>query len=152
LNKSQYQTESLEFYRRLGNFTDMVTILIKHRLPKRAISWRSEFAEKSAALLITRLNERVFRRKYLSGEKSLSTLISYEVGRKLGRPHFHLVIERPDNLTRENFIAVLRKVVVSMEWLIDDFDVRDYKNSGCVGYICKGNFDSFILSGCNIKK
>ena len=118
MNKSQYQTESLEFYAGLGNFTDMVTILIKRRLPEQDMLWKSEFAEKTVTVLVKRLNERVFGRNYLRGNKCLSTLIAYEVGRKLGRPHFHLLVERPVNLTRENFTAVLRDVVTSMEWLI----------------------------------
>jgi len=152
LNKSRYQQESQRFYGGFGNFTDFVTILIKHRLPERNTLWRQEFADKTADVLIKRLNQRILGEPYMKGRKSLSTLISYEVGRELGRPHFHLLIERPNGFTRKSLITVLDRVVGSMEWLINNVDVRDFTDSGCIRYICKGDYDAFILSGCNIKK
>jgi hypothetical protein len=146
MNQLQVKTESFKFISNLGHFTDFVTILIKHKLPNHNVYWSREFAEPTAQLLIHRINEKIYKRGYKKGFKCLSTTLAYEVGQSGGRPHFHLAIERPINMKRIVFMKAISKVVVSMDWLIDDFDARAYRNSGAVRYFCKGNFDNVILT------
>jgi len=152
MSLSNASRESVKFISNLCNFTDFITILIKRRLPYQEVYWRDEFSEKTAQLLIKRMNQRIYGRAYLKGSKTLGTAISYEVGNLTNRPHFHVAIERPNHITKQGFLKRITKVVDSMEWLVNEIDVKDYKNSGCIKYICKGNSDKFILSGCSRSK
>jgi len=152
MSKSYTLRESVKFVGNLCNFTDFITILIKKRLPFQDVYWRDEFSEKTAQLLIKRINQRVYGRAYMKGNKTLGTAISYEVGSLTNRPHFHLAIECPSNFTKQGFLKCITKVVSSMEWLVDKIDIKDYKNIGCIKYLCKGNSDKVILSGCSRSK
>jgi len=140
--------ENIKFLNSFGNFTDFVTLPIKRRQPFHDVYWKEEFVEKTALIFIKRLNERVYRRAYVKGLKRLATVVSYEIGGLCGRPHFHLAIERPKGISKIFFLDALSRVVSSMEWLINEIDVKDYRNSGCIRYFCKGNFDKIILSAC----
>lgn len=131
-----------------GKFTEAVTINLKFRHPTHQIQWRDDMAEPTARWFLERLNKRIFGRRYSGGHKHLAVVISYEQGRLTGRPHFHIAIERPDHLRKDHFHRQLQDVFKRMDWGFGTIDIRPYKSSHFLRYICKGNFENFLLSNC----
>jgi hypothetical protein len=140
-----------DFFSDCGAFTDAVTILLKHRHPTHHVCWRNDMAKPTAHWFAERLNKKIYGRSYLGGHKQLGMVISYEIGGLAGRPHFHIVIERPKHLKQGIFRQTIKKVFNQMDWRTGTIDIRDYKNSLFLRYMCKGDFEK-IIAFFNSKK
>jgi len=146
LNKrNSYQ----DFLHGFGNFTDAVTILLKNRHPEHHIWWRDDMAEPTAKWFLDRLNKKIYGRKYSGGHRCLGVAISYERGTLTERPHFHFAIERPTHLTRHKFHQLIHEVFIKMDWRAGTIHISPYLNAPFLRYICKGNFESFLLGVCS---
>ena len=137
------------YFESYGSFTDVVTILLKKRLANRATVWRDEYAENNAIWYISRLNRRVYGRKYMGGHKRLATVVSYEMGDLTHRPHLHIAIERPADLNKTKFRQIIMEVFGRMEWAYGTIDIRDYKRAPFLRYMCKGDFEKIIMNACS---
>lgn len=146
LNKNDcYQ----EFFNGLGRFTDAVTLLIKSRHPSHHIWWRDDMAEQTAKWFIERLNKKVFGRRYLGGYKCLAVAIAYERGGLTNRPHFHFAIERPIHLSSQKFHQFIHDVFKRMEWGFGTVHISQYRSASFLRYICKGDFERFLMGACS---
>ena len=137
-----------KFFSEFGKLTDAVTILLKKKHPEHHIYWRDEMAEPTAKWFMDRLNKKVFGRMYLGGHQRLAAVISYERGGLTDRPHFHLAIGRPRNLTKHKFHQLIKDVLERMDWSFGTIDIRDYTSTGFIRYICKGDFEKILLGAC----
>jgi hypothetical protein len=132
-----------------GKFTDAVTVLLKLQHPEHHTYWRDEMAEPTAKWFIDRLNKKVFGRAYLGSHQRLPVVISYERGGLANRPHFHLVTSHPRHLTKHKFHQMIKDVHERMDWSFGTIDIRDYKSTPFLRYMCKGDFEKIILSACS---
>ena len=137
-----------EFINGLGKFTDAVTMLLKSRHPTHHIWWRDDMAEPTAKWFLDRLNKKVFGRKYASGHKRLAVAIAYERGGLTDRPHFHLAIERPAHLSNHKFHQLIQDVFRRMDWGMGTIHISKYTSAPFLRYICKGDFECFLLGVC----
>jgi hypothetical protein len=133
-----------EFFGGFGNFTDVVTLLLKKRHPTFNIYWRPEFAKPTAHWFYDRLNKKLYGRSYIGGHKQLGIVVSHEIGDKADRPHLHIALERPNHLSKSQFHHLIEEVFKQMEWGFQTIDIEDYYDSGFLRYMCKGDFEKII--------
>lgn len=142
--KSEYQ----EFLNGLGTFTDAITINLKTRHPIHHVWWRDDMAQSTANWFMDRLNKKIYGRSYSGGHKRIAVVIAYERGGITGRPHFHLAIERPSQLSKLKFHQLINDVFKRLDWKFGTIDICNYRSSKFLRYICKGDFERFLLSVC----
>lgn len=143
------QSTYITYLSSFGKFTDVVTILIKKRNPKDGIYWRNEFATSTAKHFTNRLNKKIYKRAYKFQNKKLAQLVAYERGIKTDRPHFHIILERPTEISKNQFHSSINEVAIKMDWLYGDIDIRQYQNEDFIRYMCKGNFENILLEVCS---
>jgi len=149
LNRRIVRAAYEDFFMNYGLFTDAVTINLKSRHPTLHIWWRDVMAEPTASWFLDRLNKKTFGRLYLGGHKRLAVAISYERGYLTGRPHFHLAVERPTQLSKTKFHQLIKDVFMKMDWGFGTVDICNFKSSKFLRYICKGDFEKFLLNACS---
>ena len=133
-----------DFFGRFGKLTDAITILLKKRHPTFDVYWRTEFAIPTAHWFYDRLNKKIYGRKYLGGHRQIGMVSSYEIGKKTGRPHLHIVLERPNHLSKSQFHHLIEEVFKRMEWAYESIDLKTYRDAGFLRYMCKGDFEKII--------
>ena len=136
----EYQT----FLGSFGNFTDFITILLEKRNPTFNVYWRLEFAKSTAHWFYDRLNKKVYGRSYRAGHKQLGIVIAHEYGDLTERPHFHIVLERPTHFKQSQFHSLIESIFNKMEWAHGSIHFKPYIDSGCIRYMCKGDFEKII--------
>jgi hypothetical protein len=136
----QYQ----KFFEGFGNFTDVITILLKKRNSTFNTHWLGEYAEPTAHWFYDRLNKKIYGRKYLGGHRQIGMVSSYEIGHKTGRPHLHIALERPNHLSKSQFHHLIEEVFKRMEWAYESIDFKTYRDAGFLRYMCKGDFEKII--------
>ena len=67
----------------------------------------------------------------------------------IDRPHFHLAIGRPKHLTKPRFHQLIQEVFKKMDWRYGTIDIRDFKNSFFLRYMCKGDFEKILVGVCS---
>ena len=143
--RHQSASRNLKFLEDLGPFRYSVTINLKKRSPKFAIYSTYEQWEKSAKWFISALNKRIFKRAYRYNHKKINSISAIEVGGLNKRPHIHMALGLPMEVSHEKCIYALKQVHQKLDWSYGDIHIESYQDSGWISYLMKEGFDRVVL-------
>jgi hypothetical protein len=59
-------------------------------------------------------------------------------------PHVHWALQKPPDMTNEGFERLLKKMARTTKGLGQQFDVKDYRDEGWLGYMVDHGFDGLM--------
>lgn len=139
------QTEIIEFLKNLGPFNYSVTVNLKKRNPKLNVYSNHEQWEKSAQWFISALNKKILKRAYRYGHQKLNSITAVEIGSLNKRPHIHMALGIPPQISHETCIQTINEVHQRMDWSYGEIHIMPYQDSGWIKYLIKEGFDRVVL-------
>ena len=135
----------LKFLEDLGPFHYSVTINLKKRHPRFDVYSTYEQWEKSAGWLVSAINKKIFKRAYRYDHKKINSISAIEVGNINKRPHIHMALGFPTEVSCDQCMQSLIEVHRKMDWSYGEMHIEPYQDSGWIKYIMKEGFDRVAL-------
>lgn len=134
---TRLQLAYVSWLRTLGNPTHAVTLTFKRLRQDTKQLWSIPIIKKSSKVFLSVLNKNVFGKQATKINQCVMSVAVIGTGTYNDHPHAHLALQKPENLSWDEFTKQIAKTVLTIHWLDDQFVVEPYESDGWLEYMGK---------------
>lgn len=142
--KQSERNQSIYWLQAQANWTHAVTLTM-HR-PKNGHGVSNDEVARRCGLFLSRINRRIYKHGTKRKGFRIASVAFLGTGSYGDHPHVHWALQKPSDMTSEDFEQIVNVMASTTKGLGKKFDVKPYRDEGWLEYMLEHGFDGWMES------
>jgi hypothetical protein len=141
-SRSKIRSQKISWLAGLANWTHAVTLTM-HR-PEKNYGISNDEVARRCGLFLNRINRRIYKHGTKRKGFRIASVAFLGTGSYGDHPHVHWALQKPSDMTSEDFEQIVNVMASTTKGLGKKFDVKPYRDEGWLGYMVDHGFDGWM--------
>ena len=145
---TRLQLAYVSWLKTLGNPTHAVTLTFKRYRKETKQLWSLPIIKKASKVFLNIVNKKVFGNQVKKNKQYVMSTVVIGTGTYNDHPHAHLALQKPENLSWDEFTILITNSIEATRWLDDQFVVEPYESDGWLEYMVDHGEEDLLIDLC----
>ena len=142
------QLAYISWLKTLGDPTHAVTLTFKRYEQDTKKPWSVPIIKDSLKVFLSILNRNVFGKHAKKNNKCVMSAVVIGTGTYNDHPHAHLALQKPKNLSWDEFEKLIAKAIQTTSWVDGEFVIEPYESDGWLEYMVDHGEEDLLIDLC----
>ena len=145
---TRLQLAYVSWLKTLGNPTHAITLTFKRYREETEQLWSLPIIKKASKVFLNIVNKKVFGNPVKKKKQCVMSMVVIGTGTYNDHPPAHLALQKPENLSWDEFTKIIATSIEATSWLDKKFAIKPYESEGWLEYMVEHGEEDLLIDLC----